>query len=71
MRRRMRPRHTDGLEGNDLEAADLHGAVLDESGVGGGQAGRRVEGDEVGLEAGDSVGEDLEPVGLCAVGQSY
>lgn len=57
-------KRTDGLERDDLETADLHGAVLDEGGIGGGKAGRGVEGKKVGLEAGDSVRQDLEPVGL-------
>lgn len=53
----------DGFEGEDGEAADLHGAVVEE-GVLGFRNGRgEVEGQEVGFEVREERGEEREPVG--------
>lgn len=53
----------DGFEGEDGEAAHLHGAVLEHGAGLGGDGGGEGEGEEVGFEGGEGGGEDGEPVG--------
>lgn len=51
----------DGLNGEDLQLAHLHASVLEDGTQRLGDLRREVEGEEVGAERGDFVGEDLEP----------
>lgn len=51
----------DGLNGEDLQLAHLHAAVLEDGAQRRGDLRGQVEGEEVRAEPWDGVGEDLEP----------
>ena len=52
----------DGLDGEDLELADDHAAVLDVVAAGLGHVSGHLERDEMGAQRGQGSGEELEPV---------
>jgi len=51
----------DGLNREDTELAHLHAAVLQHRSQRGGDLGWEIEGEEMGAQTGDGLGQDLEP----------